>query len=88
MKTAAVFIHGMWSTSKRMEFWRSRLAQRMEAHAINLDRGNIYDPSDEKTLSDLVTQTEKFLEWISADVIIPAGHSLGGIIVQKLKKEF
>lgn len=87
MKTAAVFIHGMWSTSKRMEFWRTRLSQSMEAHAINLDRGNIYNPSDEKTLSDLVTQTERFLEWITADQLLLTGHSLGGMIVQKLKKD-
>ena len=79
MKITSVFIHGMWSRSKRMEFWRSRLSQRMEAHAINLDRSNI----TQKRIGDYVRQVESFLSSLSTDKIVIVGHSMGGLLAQK-----
>ena len=81
MKIASVFIHGMWGTKGDLEFWRQKLEHKMQSKAIHLDRSNL----DKITFEDYVNQVKRFCEDISADKLVVIGHSMGGLLAQKVE---
>ena len=77
MEVTAVFIHGMWGTSKGLGPLAERISKVTEVKSIDLDRSN----PEKLRFQDFINQVERFINNISGKVIL-IGHSMGGLLAQ------
>ena len=78
MKTAAVFVHGLWLTGVESALMRRRLAAR---HGIEC-RSFSYRTVGQ-TMADVTSQLASFVDRIDADEVHFVGHSLGGLVLYR-----
>jgi len=78
MKTAAVFVHGLWLTGAESVLLRRRLAARhgFECHSFSYRTVG-------RAMSDVTAQLAAFVERIDADQVHFVGHSLGGLVLYR-----
>jgi pimeloyl-ACP methyl ester carboxylesterase len=78
MKTAAVFVHGLWLTGAESVLLRRRLAARhgLECHSFSYRTVG-------RAMSDVTAQLAAFVERIDADQVHFVGHSLGGLVLYR-----
>jgi len=78
MKTAAVFVHGLWLTGAESVLLRRRLAVRhgLECHSFSYRTVG-------RAMSDVTAQLAAFVERIDADQVHFVGHSLGGLVLYR-----
>ena len=78
MKTAAVFVHGLWLTGAESALMRRRLAARhgFECHSFSYRTTG-------RAMSDVIAQLAKFVERIDAEQVHFVGHSLGGLVLYR-----
>lgn len=78
MKTAAVFVHGLWLTGAESVLLRRRLAARhsVECHSFSYRTVG-------RAMSDVTAQLAAFVERIDADQVHFVGHSLGGLVLYR-----
>ncbi len=78
MKTAAVFVHGLWLTGAESALMRRRLATRhgFECHSFSYR-------TIARTMSEVITSLASFVERIEADQVHFVGHSLGGLVLYR-----
>lgn len=78
MKTAVIFVHGLWLNGAESLFLRRRLAtvHGFEGHRFNY-------PTVASSMNDIVDRLVKFVAGIDAARIHFVGHSLGGIVLHR-----
>jgi pimeloyl-ACP methyl ester carboxylesterase len=78
MKTAAVFVHGLWLTGAESTLLRRRVAARhgFECHSFTYRTVGL--PMDA-----VIEKLAQFVERIDADRVHFVGHSLGGIVLYR-----
>lgn len=78
MKTAAVFVHGLWLTGAESVLMRRRLAARhgFECHSFSYRTTG-------RAMQDVVAQLASFVARIDADQVHFVGHSLGGLVLYR-----
>ena len=78
MKTAAVFVHGLWLTGAESALMRRRLAARhgFECHSFSYR-------SFGRTMGDVTAQLADFVDRIDAEQVHFVGHSLGGLVLYR-----
>ena len=78
MKTAAIFVHGLWLTGAESVLMRRRLAARygFECHSFSYRTIG-------RAMSDVTAQLAAFVERIDADEVHFVGHSLGGLVLYR-----
>jgi pimeloyl-ACP methyl ester carboxylesterase len=76
MKTAAVFVHGLFLNGAEFTLLRRRLAAN---HGVQGHRFSY--PTVRGSMTDTVEQLGRFVERIDADRIHFIGHSLGGLVL-------
>jgi len=78
VKTAAVFVHGLWLTGAESALVRRRLAARhgFECHSFTYRTVNL-------EMREVVARLAGFVERIDADQLHFVGHSLGGLILYR-----
>jgi pimeloyl-ACP methyl ester carboxylesterase len=78
MKTAAVFVHGLWLTGAESLFLRKRLAA---------ERGYACHSFTYRTtagsMDDVVARLEKYVAGLDAERVHFVGHSLGGLVLYR-----
>ena len=77
MKTAAVFVHGLWLNGAEFTLMRRRLAARhgFEGHRFNYRSVG--------PLDDSVARLEEFVRRIDAERVHFVAHSLGGVVLTR-----
>jgi pimeloyl-ACP methyl ester carboxylesterase len=78
MKTAAVFVHGLWLNGAEFTLMRRRIAAR---HGFEGYRFSY--PSVGGTLDEIVDRLSRFVENLPADRVHFVGHSLGGVVLTR-----
>jgi len=78
MRTAAVFVHGLWLTGAESALMRRRLTARHGFECHSFSYRTVGRPMQE-TLARLA----QFVERIDADRVHFVGHSLGGIVLHR-----
>jgi pimeloyl-ACP methyl ester carboxylesterase len=78
MRTAVVYVHGLWLTGIEGILLRRRLAQALHAETYAFAY-----PSVRSNVSANSASLAQFLSAIRADVLHVVGHSLGGLVVMK-----
>jgi pimeloyl-ACP methyl ester carboxylesterase len=78
MKTAAVFVHGLWLTGAESMLMRQRLAARhgFECHSFTYRTTG-------RAMEDVIAQLARFVERIDAEQVHFVGHSLGGLVLYR-----
>jgi pimeloyl-ACP methyl ester carboxylesterase len=78
MKTAAVFVHGLWLTGVESALMRRRLAARhgFECHSFGYRTTG-------RAMGDVITQLANFVERLDAEQVHFVGHSLGGLVLYR-----
>ena len=78
MKTAAVFVHGLWLTGAESLLLRRRIAakQGYSCHSFTYRTVN-------NSVQPVINQLAKFVSRIDADRVHFVGHSLGGIVLHR-----
>jgi pimeloyl-ACP methyl ester carboxylesterase len=78
VKTAAVFVHGLWLTGAESALMRRRLAARhgFECHSFGYRTTG-------RAMPDVIAQLAKFVERIDAEQVHFVGHSLGGLVLYR-----
>ena len=78
MKTAAVFVHGLWLTGAEFTLLRRRLAAShgFECHSFS------YRPSG-GSMGTVIEKLARFVSRIDAERVHFVGHSLGGIVLHR-----
>jgi pimeloyl-ACP methyl ester carboxylesterase len=78
MKTAAVFVHGLWLTGAESALMRRRLATRhgFECHSFSYRTTG-------RAMGDVITQLANFVERLDAERVHFVGHSLGGLVLYR-----
>jgi pimeloyl-ACP methyl ester carboxylesterase len=76
MKTAAIYVHGLWLNGAEFTLLRSRLAREhgFEGHRFSY-------PTVRGCMDDTVEQLAKFVRRIDAEQIHFIGHSFGGLVL-------
>jgi len=79
MSTVVVYVHGLWLTGLEGSFLRKRLSNDLNAatHAFRY-------PSVTADISANARSLAKFLSGLRAETLHLVGHSLGGLVIQKL----
>jgi pimeloyl-ACP methyl ester carboxylesterase len=78
MKTAVVFVHGLFLNGAEFTLLRRRLAAQ---HGFETHRFSY--PTVRGTMDGAVDQLRRFVESIDADQVHFVGHSLGGIVLYR-----
>jgi pimeloyl-ACP methyl ester carboxylesterase len=78
MRTAVVYVHGLWLSGFEGILLRRRLAQSLDAETYAFSY-----PSVRSTVTANALSLARFLSAIRADEIHVIGHSLGGLVVMK-----
>jgi pimeloyl-ACP methyl ester carboxylesterase len=78
MRTAVVYVHGLWLTGLEGGLLRRRLAASMDAETYAFTY-----PSVRSNVTDNASSLVHFLSTIRADALHVVGHSLGGLVVIK-----
>lgn len=78
MKTAAVFVHGLFLNGAEFTLLRRRLAAQ---HGFETHRFSY--PTVRGSMDGAVDQLQRFVERIDADQVHFVGHSLGGIVLYR-----
>jgi pimeloyl-ACP methyl ester carboxylesterase len=78
MKTAAVFVHGLWLTGAESVLMRRRLAARhgFECHSFGYR-------STGRPMGEITAQLARFVDHIDAEQVHFVGHSLGGLVLYR-----
>jgi pimeloyl-ACP methyl ester carboxylesterase len=78
VKTAAVFVHGLWLTGAESALMRRRLAARhgFECHSFSYRTTG-------RAMADVIAQLARFVERIDAAQVHFVGHSLGGLVLYR-----
>jgi pimeloyl-ACP methyl ester carboxylesterase len=78
MKTAAVFVHGLWLTGVESALLRRRLAARhgVECHSFTYRTVG-------RSMTAVLDRLADFVERIQADRVHFVGHSLGGLVLYR-----
>jgi pimeloyl-ACP methyl ester carboxylesterase len=78
MKTAAVFVHGLWLTGAESALMRRRLAARngFECHSFSYRTVG-------RAMTDVTAQLAAFVDRIDAEQVHFVGHSLGGLVLYR-----
>jgi alpha/beta hydrolase family protein len=78
MKTAAVFVHGLWLTGAESALMRRRLSAQygFECHSFTYRSAG-------RPLPDVLERLAQFVARIEADRVHFVGHSLGGVILYR-----
>ena len=76
MKSAAVFVHGLWLNGAEFSLLRRRLAR---AYGFATHRFSY--PTVRGSMDDAVQSLEQFVQRIDADHIHFVGHSFGGLVL-------
>ena len=76
MKTAAIFVHGLWLNGAEFSLLRRRLAR---AHGFATHRFSY--PTVRGSMDDAVQGLARFVQGIDADHIHFVGHSFGGLVL-------
>jgi len=78
MKTAAVFVHGLWLTGAESFYLRRKLAA---------DRGfachSFVYPTMAGSMAGVVDRLRRFVDQVDADRVHFVGHSLGGLVLYR-----
>ncbi len=76
MKTAVVFVHGLWLNGAESLFLRRRLAAEhgFEGHRFNY-------PTMASSMDDIVDRLARFVKTIARPRVHFIGHSLGGLVL-------
>jgi pimeloyl-ACP methyl ester carboxylesterase len=78
MRTAVVYVHGLWLTGIEGCFLRRRLARELDAATFTFTY-----PSVRQNIASNAAVLGQFLSRIRADVVHLIGHSLGGLVILK-----
>ncbi len=76
MKTAAIFVHGLWLNGAEFSLLRRRLTR---AHGFATHRFSY--PTVRGSMDDAVQSLAQFVQRIDADHIHFVGHSFGGLVL-------
>src|SRR5262245_24839102 len=78
MRTAAVFVHGLWLTGAESALMRRRLAARhgFECHSFTYRTLG-------RAMNEVTADLAAFVERIEADQVHFVGHSLGGLVLYR-----
>jgi len=78
MKTAAVFVHGLWLTGAESALMRRRLAARhgFECHSFTYRTVG-------RAMGDVTADLAAFVDRIDAEQVHFVGHSLGGLVLYR-----
>jgi pimeloyl-ACP methyl ester carboxylesterase len=78
MRTAAVFVHGLWLTGAESALMRRRLAARhgFKCHSFSYRTVG-------RTMNAVTAQLAAFVDRIDADEVHFVGHSLGGLVLYR-----
>jgi pimeloyl-ACP methyl ester carboxylesterase len=78
VKTAAVFVHGLWLTGAESLLLRRRIAAQhgFQCHSFTY-------PTVSNSMADIVARLEKFVGGLDAERVHFVGHSLGGIVLYR-----
>jgi pimeloyl-ACP methyl ester carboxylesterase len=78
VKTAAVFVHGLWLTGAESALMRWRIAARhgFECHSFTYRTVG-------RPMSDVLERLARFVEHVDADRVHFVGHSLGGLVLYR-----
>ena len=76
MKTAAIFVHGLWLNGAEFSLLRRRLTR---AHGFATHRFSY--PTVRGSMDDAVRSLARFVQRIEADHIHFVGHSFGGLVL-------
>jgi len=76
MKTAAVFVHGLWLNGAEFTLLRRRLARGLgvEGHRFSY-------PTVRGSMDETVARLTRFVDKIDAERVHFVGHSLGGVVL-------
>jgi pimeloyl-ACP methyl ester carboxylesterase len=83
MKTAVVYVHGLWMTGLEGGLLRYRLAKYLNAYAPRFAY-----PSMRLDISANAHLLGRRLQEIEADTLHLVGHSLGGLVIYNMFQEF
>jgi pimeloyl-ACP methyl ester carboxylesterase len=78
MKTAAVYVHGLWLNGAEFTLMRRRLTKR-----YGFDGYRFNYPSVGARLDDIVERLARFVEKVPADRVHFVAHSLGGVVLTR-----
>jgi pimeloyl-ACP methyl ester carboxylesterase len=78
MKTAAVFVHGLWLTGAESVLMRRRLTARhgFDCHSFTYRSAG-------RSMQDALERLAQFVERLDADRVHFVGHSLGGLVLYR-----
>jgi len=78
MKTAAVFVHGLWLTGAESALMRRRISARhgFECHSFTYRTVG-------RPMNDVLARLAQFVERIDAERVHFVGHSLGGLVLYR-----
>jgi pimeloyl-ACP methyl ester carboxylesterase len=76
MKTAAIFVHGLWLNGAEFSLLRRRLTR---AHGFTTHRFSY--PTVRGSMDDAVRNLARFVQRIDADHVHFVGHSFGGLVL-------
>ena len=78
MKTAAIFVHGLWLTGAESALLRRRIAARhgFECHSFTYRTVG-------RPMNDVLARLAQFVERIDAERVHFVGHSLGGLVLYR-----
>jgi len=78
MKTAAVFVHGLWLTGAESLLLRRRIAAKQGYSCHSFTYRTVSN-----SVQPVINQLTKFVSRIDADRVHFVGHSLGGIVLHR-----
>jgi len=78
MKTAAVFVHGLWLTGAESLLLRRRIAAKQGYSCHSFTYRTVSN-----SVQPVINQLAKFVSSIDADRVHFVGHSLGGIVLHR-----
>ena len=78
MKTAAVFVHGLWLTGAESLLLRRRIAAKQGYSCHSFTYRTVSN-----SVQPVINQLAKFVSRIDADRVHFVGHSLGGIVLHR-----
>jgi pimeloyl-ACP methyl ester carboxylesterase len=78
MKTAAVFVHGLWLTGAESALMRRRLAARHGFRCHSFSYRTVG-----RAMHDVTAELAAFVDRIDADELHFVGHSLGGLVLYR-----